>query len=113
MLPAEPLDGGVALRTVLTRFAGDYTHYGLMAIGSILVLAGFALDQVVLVIFGGMACIMNFRPRKLDAQLTPLTALQTSISTVGYTTIVFAHITLLHFFMDQLSLWNVLNQLKV
>ena len=107
MLPAEPLDGGVALRTVLTRLAGDYAHYGLMAIGIILALVGIAIDQVVLVIFGGMACVVNLKPRKFDAQLTPLTALQTSISTVGYTTIVFAHLTLLHFFMEQLNLLNV------
>jgi Zn-dependent protease len=103
LLPAEPLDGGVALRSVFTRLFGDKAQYGLLAIGGSIVLLGFALDQIILVLFGGLATFVNLKPRKIDAGQTPLTSLQVSISALGYAAIGVSYISLLNFFINQIS----------
>jgi Zn-dependent protease len=100
MLPAEPLDGGVALRSVLSRVIGQRANYGLMAVGALICGLGLWMDQVVLVIFGGLAILANLKPRKIDHGLAPLTTLGLSISAFGYVAIVAAHISLLRFFSE-------------
>jgi Zn-dependent protease len=98
MLPAEPLDGGVALRSVLSRIIGNRANYGLMAVGALICALGLFMNQIVLIIFGGLAILANLKPRKIDHGLTPLTTLGLSISAFGYVAIVAAHISLLRFF---------------
>ncbi len=104
LLPTEPLDGGVALRSVLTKLIGNRAPLALMALGLVLVGAGFYIEQIALVIFGGFAVLGNLKPRKIDVGLTPLTSLQVSIFVFGYVVIFFAHYTMLFQFMDQLKL---------
>jgi Zn-dependent protease len=104
LLPAEPLDGGVALRSVLTRIVGSKAQYGLLAIGVIIVLFGLAMEQIVFVLFGGLATFVNLKERKIDVGQTPLTSLQVSISALGYAAIGVSHLTLLNFFVSQMSL---------
>jgi Zn-dependent protease len=104
LLPAEPLDGGVALRSVLSRLIGDYAQYGLLAIGAITALSGFLWDQTILVLFGCIAIYVNLRARKIDDGQKPLTSLQVGISALGYLTIGLSHLTLLKFFIGQIVL---------
>ncbi len=98
MLPAEPLDGGVALRSVLSRLVGRRANFGLMAIGAIICACGFVFNQIVLVLFGGLAILANLKSRKIDDGLEPLTSLGMAISAFSYTAIAAAHISLLRFF---------------
>jgi Zn-dependent protease len=100
MLPAEPLDGGIALRSVLSRIIGRHANYGLMAVGAAICGIGLLMSQIVLVIFGGLAILANLRPRTIDHGLAPLTTLGLSISAFGYVAIVAAHISLLRFFSE-------------
>ena len=98
MLPAEPLDGGIALRSILSRMIGHRANYGLMAVGALIGVIGLMMGQIVLLIFGGLAILANLKARKIDDGLIPLTTLGISISAFGYIAIATAHISLLRFF---------------
>jgi Zn-dependent protease len=98
LLPVEPLDGGIALRSVLTRLIGPYARFGLIAIGVAIAAAGFFLGQIILVIFGGIAILANIKDRTIDAGLKPLTSLQVTISFFGYVTMVTAYVTMFRTF---------------
>lgn len=100
LLPAEPLDGGVALRSVLARLVGKRAQWGLMTIGVLIVAWGFHIEQVGLIIFGATAIMANIGARKIDAGLTPLSSLQICITTCGYVAILGAHIKLLQIFLS-------------
>ncbi len=99
LLPVEPLDGGVALRSVLGKLMGKNARYGLMSVGLLISAAGFILSQVILVIFGGMAILFNFKERKIDAGLSPLSRLHVSIAFFGYVSLVTAYVTMLEFYL--------------
>jgi Zn-dependent protease len=99
LMPAEPLDGGIALRSVLSRLIGDKAHYGLMAIGGVVVVAGLLTNLLVMVLFGGLAILANLKPRSIDAGLLPLTPLQLGISALGYVAITTAHVSMLFYFI--------------
>jgi Zn-dependent protease len=100
LLPVEPLDGGVALRSVLTRIMGAQARFGLMLVGLAMMMAGDYLNQVLLMVFGGVAIISNIRNRTIDAGLTRLTTLQVCISFFGYTAMVSAYVTMLRLYMS-------------
>ena len=104
LLPVEPLDGGVALRSVLSRLMGRYARFGLMAVGVAIIAAGFFLQQIILVIFGGIAILANIRERSIDAGLNPLTRLQIVITGFTYVAMATAYITLLKYFLNYASL---------
>jgi Zn-dependent protease len=99
MLPAEPLDGGIALRSVLTRLMGDYAQYGLIAVGVLIASLGFSFDQFILVVFGGLAIIANLKVRKIDAGLKSLSTVQVWICAFGYAAIIAAHFALLQYLL--------------
>ncbi len=100
LMPAEPLDGGVALRSVLARLIGQRAQWGLIAIGAIIVALGLYYEQIGLVLFGATAILVNMTARKIDAGLTPLSSLQICITTCGYVAILGAHIKLLQIFLS-------------
>jgi Zn-dependent protease len=102
LLPVEPLDGGIALRSVLTRLFGSLARYGLLATGLTIIGIGLLLSQIVLVIFGGIAVLANLKPRQIDADLAPLTSLQTTIAGFSYIAMATAYITLLQYFISQI-----------
>ncbi|MDE2383980.1 MAG: hypothetical protein KGO53_05115 [Alphaproteobacteria bacterium] len=104
MLPAEPLDGGIALRSVLNRLIGRYAALGLMSLGVVIAALGYLLGQFVLVLFGGLAILANLKPRKIDTGLVPLSSLQVSIALFSYIAISAAHYTLFYRFLDQMGL---------
>jgi hypothetical protein len=58
LLPVEPLDGGIVLRSVLARVMGGHARFGLIAAGLVIVVAGFVIEQVLLVIFGALLIVM-------------------------------------------------------
>ena len=98
LLPVEPLDGGVALRSVLAKLMGSYARFGLLAIGLLIVAAGLYYEQIILLIFGGISILANIKPRLIDHGLKPLSSLQVTISALGFMAIVTAYIAmLLHF----------------
>jgi Zn-dependent protease len=101
LLPAEPLDGGVALRSVLSKLMGKYARYGLMAVGLIIAAVGLIYSQIILVLFAGMAILFNFKDRKIDHGLSSLSSLHVSIALFGYVGLVTSYITMLIFY------WNI------
>jgi Zn-dependent protease len=103
MLPAEPLDGGIALRSVLTRLVGQYARFGLIGLGLLIVIAGYFFGQFVAVLFGGLAVLANLKARKIDSGLAPLSSLQLCIAIFGYVVITAAHYTMLFRFIEQIG----------
>ena len=99
LLPVEPLDGGVALRSVLQRLMGRHARFGLMIVGALIANIGFSLEQTILVIFGGLAILANLRSRAIDAGLKPLSSLQMCIATFAYVAMATAYITLLRYLL--------------
>ena len=99
LLPVEPLDGGVALRSVLAKLMGNYARFGLLAIGALIVAGGFYFEQVVLLVFGGISVLANIKPRLIDHGLKPLSSLQVTISAFGFMAILAAYIILLRYFL--------------
>lgn len=99
LLPVEPLDGGIVLRSVLAKIMGRWARFGLIGMGAAIVLAGFAIEQVLLVIFGGLALLMNIRPRTIDHGLKPMSRLHVSISAFAFTSVVGAYAVLLRHFI--------------
>ncbi len=102
LMPIEPLDGGIALRSIFAAVIGAKARFGLLACGAIIAVAGYFMGQIIVVAFGLIAVIANLRNRKFDIGLEPLTSLQVAIGFFGYVTMVSAYITLLKFFYDEL-----------
>jgi Zn-dependent protease len=103
MLPMEPLDGGIALRSVLNKVFGRYARFGLIAIGAAIAGFGLVMSQIVLVIFGGLAIAMNFRKRSIDAGLTSMSHRQVGVSLASYFGIIACYIGLLLSYRDVIS----------
>ena len=99
LLPVEPLDGGIVLRSVLAKIMGSWARFGLIGFGAAIIAAGFAIEQVLLVIFGGLALILNLRRRTIDHGLEPMSRLSVSISAFSYMSVVAAYAVLLRHFM--------------
>lgn len=99
LLPVEPLDGGVVLRSIAARIMGRWARYGLIAVGVAIILAGWYAEQVLLMIFGGLALLMNIRTRIIDHGLQPLSRLQVTISAFGFMSVVAAYAGLLRYFL--------------
>jgi Zn-dependent protease len=100
LLPLEPLDGGVALRSVLVKTIGKYARFGLMAVGLLLVGVGFLFQQVLIMLFGGIAVLFNLRDRAIDSGLEPLTRLQVVITFWGYVCMITAYVTMYRYYAD-------------
>lgn len=103
LLPVEPLDGGVALRSILARLMGEKARFGLIGVGLAIVAAGFVLEVALLMVFGGLAVVANLRRRAIDPGLQPLSSLQTTISAFGFMSVVTAYSLLLHYLLSRTS----------
>jgi Zn-dependent protease len=99
LLPVEPLDGGVALRSVLAKLMGSNARFGLLSIGLLILASGFYFEQVILLIFGGISILANLRPRQIDIGLKPLSFPGVLISAVGFVAIVAVYIMMLAYFL--------------
>lgn len=104
LLPVEPLDGGVTLRSVLSRVMGSHARFGLMAVGMLIAGVGLLLHQLVLVMFGGVAILANIRERRIDAGLVPLSRLQIAITIFAYVAMIGAYISLLKYYTSYATL---------
>lgn len=100
LMPLEPLDGGVALRSVLAKLMGSNARFGLLAFGALILAAGFYFEQVVLLVFGGITVLANIKPRLIDHGLKPLTSLQVTIAAFGFMAIVAAYIVMLSYYLN-------------
>ena len=99
LLPVEPLDGGVALRSVLAKLMGTHARFGLLGIGLLILASGFYFEQVILLVFGGISILANLRPRQIDHGLTPLSIPGVLISAFSFVAIVAAYIMMLAYFL--------------
>jgi Zn-dependent protease len=104
LLPVEPLDGGVALRSILARLLGRNVHYGLALTGGIIAALGYFFVEPILLVFGFIAVVANLKPRIVDLGLQPLTSLQLCISLFGFMAIVSAYLAALGFLMGIIHL---------
>ena len=102
LLPVEPLDGGVILRSVLARLMGSWARFGLIAVGLTIIAAGWYSQQVLLLIFGGLAVVANLRSRQIDTGLERLSQLQVVISAFGFVSVVAAYAVLIRHFLAQI-----------
>lgn len=103
LLPAEPLDGGVALRSVLARLMGKNARFGLMAVGAGIAGVGLWVAQPLIAIFGGLAILANLRRRPIDQGMHPLTARQIAITVFAYVAMVTAYVTFVTHYLHLLS----------
>jgi Zn-dependent protease len=104
MLPVEPLDGGLVLRYVLSSLLGRFSNVGHLLIGAAIIAAGFYLQQVLFVIFGLLAVIVNLRPRTIDPGIEPLSRLQVVISAFAFMSIVAAYAVQIRYLMEKANL---------
>jgi Zn-dependent protease len=72
LLPVEPLDGGVAIRAMLSRILGGNAHFAMMGLGAIVIWLGWQTSLVVVTVFGAVAVLANLRPRPVAGGLRPL-----------------------------------------
>ena len=104
LLPVEPLDGGMALRSVLAKLIGRYARFGLMAVGGSSPLIGYASSMLALVIFGGISILANLKPRAASIPgLAPLSSLQVCISAFSYVSIIAAYLAMFRYFLSLLG----------
>lgn len=101
MLPVEPLDGGVALRYVLSSLLGRFAQAGHLVIGTAIIVTGFYFEQILLVVFGLLAVLVNLRPRTIDPGIEPLSRLQVVISSFAFVSIVAAYAVQIRFLVEK------------
>jgi Zn-dependent protease len=104
MLPVEPLDGGVALRYVLSSSLGWFAQAGHLAVGAAIVAAGIAMEQVLLLVFGALALVVNIRPRTIDPGIEPLSRLQVVISGFAFMAIVAAYAVQIRYLLEKANI---------
>ena len=104
LLPVEPLDGGVVLRSVLAWLLGRWARLGLIVVGVAVAGIGLYAHLALLTIFGGIAILANLRPRMIDSGLAPLSSLQVTISAFGFMSVVAAYAVLLRYLLANVPL---------
>jgi hypothetical protein len=85
---------------VLARVLGRWARFGLFLMGAAIIVWGFAIEQVLLVIFGVLALVLNLRPRTIDPGLSPMSRLGVSISAFGFMSVLAAYAVLIRHFMS-------------
>jgi Zn-dependent protease len=84
LIPIEPLDGGVVLRSVLARLTKNYARIALIGIGLCFAGLGLYLGSSIILLFGLLAISFNIKPRKIDEGLTPLTRAQLAYGATAF-----------------------------
>jgi Zn-dependent protease len=102
LLPVEPLDGGVALRSMLHWLMGRFARFGLMAAGALILAVGIYVNQALLMLIGMVAIVANFKPRTIDPGLRTLSMLQVCISLFGYAALLVSYIAMIGYFSSDL-----------
>jgi len=104
LLPVEPLDGGVALRCIMECVAGRFARPGIIAVALLTMAAGWHFEQLLLLVFGALAALVNLGQRTQAAGLKPLSRLEVVISAFVFMAIVGAYATLLRVFFANLPI---------
>lgn len=91
LLPVEPLDGGVAMRSIFGRMLGRYARFGLMGLGIAIGVGGFYFKEPMLIVFGGIAILANIRPRLMDHGLAPLSLAELGLSLAAFAAVTAGH----------------------
>ena len=104
LLPVEPLDGGVALRCIMERVAGRLARLGIIAVAILTMLAGWHFEQLLLLVFGALAVLVNLHQRPQAAGLKPLSRFEVVISAFAFMAIIGAYATLLRVFFASLPM---------
>jgi Zn-dependent protease len=76
LVPIEPLDGGVVVRSILARLTKSYARLCLIVLSLGFVALGLYFNMAILVMFGFIAMAFNIKPRIIDEGLVPLTRSQ-------------------------------------
>jgi Zn-dependent protease len=76
LVPIEPLDGGVVLRSVLARLTKTYARLALILLGLGFAALGLYLGSAIIFLFSLIAISFNIKPRTIDEGLVPLTRAQ-------------------------------------
>jgi Zn-dependent protease len=99
LLPVEPLDGGVAMRSIMHWMLGRFARFGLMGTGVIIAIIGISMGQVILIALGLLALVANFKTRVIDSGLRELSMLQACISVFGYVAMISAYGAMIVYFV--------------
>ncbi len=103
LMPVAPLDGGIAMRSVLGRIMGDFSRVGFMLMGVGLIAIGIEMRTAAVVVAGAITLFLNFNARKIDQGLAPMQVLHVGISVFAYVAMTAAYFTLVYFFYHQAS----------
>jgi Zn-dependent protease len=93
LIPVEPLDGGVALRTAFSRIFGRRAQLAMMASNGLIGLAGILLASPALALLGFVAAFANLRPRISANPPARLTGIQLAQVFGGFVIVAAAHVT--------------------
>lgn len=99
LIPVEPLDGGIALRSILARLMGQRAKYGLITMGAVIALAGLLLKATIIIVFGVIAMVLNLKTRPIDRGIVPLSSLEIAIAAFSYMAMLTAYLTLFNMFL--------------
>ncbi len=103
LVPIEPLDGGVVLRSILARLTKTYARACLIALGLVFSLIGFYFDSAIIVVFGAIAIAFNFKPRIIDDGLVPLSRMQVVLSCMAFAALASVYAVLFASFVSYLQ----------
>jgi Zn-dependent protease len=103
LTPVAPLDGGIAMRSVLSRIMGNFFRIGFLLLALGFVAIGIEMRSFYVVALGILTLLMNFRAKKIDPGLAPLSSFQVGISIFAYVAMCAAYLTLLIFFYQHVS----------
>jgi Zn-dependent protease len=84
LVPIEPLDGGVVLRSILARLAKSYARYCLLVMGLAVAAVGLYYSSLIVVLLSAMAIAFNIKPRVIDEGLTPMSKMQLVAGSVTF-----------------------------
>jgi Zn-dependent protease len=104
LMPVAPLDGGIAMRSVLGRIMGDFSRIGFMLMGVGLIAIGIEMRMAAVVVAGAFTLFLNFNAKKIDQGLAPMPVLHVGISIFAFVAMCAAYAIFLVYFFNQASL---------
>jgi Zn-dependent protease len=103
LVPIEPLDGGVVLRSILARLTKSYARVCLIALSFGFAALGIYFNIALLVLFSVVAMAFNIKPRIIDEGLVPLTRSQMAFGGTAFVGISGLYIALMVGFIAHLQ----------
>jgi Zn-dependent protease len=103
LLPFEPLDGGVALRSIFESIIGKYARIGMVTCGLLTAVCGYLLGYFILAVFGIIAVLANLRRSKSGVGLRPLISLHATLSFASYAIMTALYLQLVNLFTERLT----------